>query len=84
MVVVVAKEFKHYMEEHEVYTVEDLISMRNFGGFPNYVVSTAIWCISWRISAKGCTHPCRFSIVSYGPICIRASLHWILTMMLFI
>ena len=51
---------------------------------PTMVVSTAIWCISWRIDAKGCTHPWRVSIVSHGPICIRVSLHWILTMMLFI
>ena len=36
MVVVVAEELKHNMEEQEVYTVEVLISMRNLGGFPNY------------------------------------------------
>ena len=36
MVVVVAEELKHNMEELEVYTVEVLISMRNLSGFPNY------------------------------------------------
>ena len=35
MVVVVAEEFKHNMEEYEVYTVEVLIPMRNLGGSPN-------------------------------------------------
>ena len=50
---------------------------------PTRVVSIAIWCISWGNTAEGCTHPRRFSIVSHGLICIRASLHWILTMLLF-
>ena len=36
MVVVVAEELKHNMEEQEAYTVEVLISMRNLGGFSNY------------------------------------------------
>ena len=35
MVVVVAEELKHNMEEHEVYTVEVLIPMRNLDGSPN-------------------------------------------------
>ena len=35
MVVVVAEELKHDMEEQEVYTVEVLIPMRNLGGSPN-------------------------------------------------
>ena len=35
MVVVVADELKHNMEEQEVDTVEVLVSMRNLGGSPN-------------------------------------------------
>ena len=35
MVVVVVEELKHDVEDHEVYTVEVLISMRNLGGSPN-------------------------------------------------
>ena len=35
VVVVVAEELKHDVEEQEVYTVEVLISMRNLGGSPN-------------------------------------------------
>ena len=35
MVVVVAEELKHNMEEQEVHTVEVLVSMRNLGGSPN-------------------------------------------------
>ena len=34
MVVVVAEELKHNMEEQETYTVEVLIPMRNLGGSP--------------------------------------------------
>ena len=30
--VMVAKELKHDVEEHDVFTVEVLISMRNLGG----------------------------------------------------
>ena len=36
MVVVVAEELKNNMEEHEVYTMEVLIPMRNLSGSPNY------------------------------------------------
>ena len=35
MVVVVAEELKHNMEEQEVYTVEVLIPMRDLRGSPN-------------------------------------------------
>ena len=35
MVVAVADELKHNMEEQEVYTVEVLIHMRNLCGSPN-------------------------------------------------
>ena len=35
MVVVVAEELKHNMEEQEVYTMEVLIPMRNLCGSPN-------------------------------------------------
>ena len=35
MVVVVAEELKHNMEEQEVYTVEVLVPMRNLSGSPN-------------------------------------------------
>ena len=51
---------------------------------PTKVVSTSIWCICWKHHACGRTHPWRVSIVSHGLICIKASLHWILTMLLFL
>ena len=35
MVVVVAEELKHNVEEQEVHTAEVLVSMRNLGGSPN-------------------------------------------------
>ena len=35
MVVVVAEELKHNVEEQEVHIVEVLVSMRNLGGSPN-------------------------------------------------
>ena len=35
MVVVVAKELEHNVEEQKVHTVEVLVSMRNLGGSPN-------------------------------------------------
>ena len=35
MVVVVAEELKHNTEEHEVYTVEVFIPMRNLCGSPS-------------------------------------------------
>ena len=35
VVVVVAEELKHDVEEQEVYTLEVLIYMRNLGGSPN-------------------------------------------------
>ena len=69
-----AEELKHNVEVQKVHTVEVLISMRNLGGSPNYVfmvVSTTIWCISWRVY-----------VIPHGPICIRVSLHQILTMLL--
>ena len=31
-----AEELKHNVEEQKVHTVEFFVSMRNFGGFPNY------------------------------------------------
>ena len=35
------------------------------------VVSTTIWCISWRHNAGGCTHPWKVYVIPHGPICIR-------------
>ena len=69
------KELKNNVEEQEVHTVEVLVSMRDFGGSPSRVVSIAIWCISWRHCARGCTHPWRVYVILHGPICIRVSFH---------
>ena len=49
---------------------------------PTRVVSTAIWGISWGNNAEGYTHPWRASIIPHGLICIRVSIHWVLTVLL--
>ena len=83
--VVVVEELKHDVEEQEVYTMEVLISMRNLGGSSKTrVVSTVIWCISWRNSAEGCTNPWRVSIITHGPIYTEAPLHSLLALLFFL
>ena len=49
---------------------------------PTRVVSTSIWYISWRHSTGGCSHPWRVYVIPHGPIFIRVSLYWVLTMLL--
>ena len=78
------EELKHNVEDQEVHSLEFLVSMRNLVVPLIRVISTAIWCISWRHNAVGCTHPWRVYVVPHGPICIRVPLHWVLTMMFFL